>query len=74
MNDDSPCALRPDRLSTREEFLRATGDTPERLTEICWNRLAKLQTRTEEGGYAEQGELELAFRLGFASSSDDQLN
>ena len=74
MNDDSPCAPRPDRLSTREEFLRATGATPERLTEICWNKLAKLQTRTEEGGYVEQDELELAFLLEFASLSDDQLN
>lgn len=74
MKDDSLCGPGPDRLSTREEFLRATGDTPERLTEICWKNLAKLQTRTEEGGYAEQDELELAFLLGFASSSDDQLN
>lgn len=38
MNNNSSSAHWPDRLSAREEFLRATGDTPERLTELCWNK------------------------------------
>jgi hypothetical protein len=74
MRGSTSVSAQLDRLSTWEEFLSATSDTPEPRVDLFWNNGSAVLTRTEEGELPEISESDLALLLGFNQLNDELLN
>ncbi len=74
MKGDGPGSLAPDRLSTLEEILLATGRNPERVLQFCRGNGLVLELCIGLGDLAELSLEELEFLIHLTECRDQVVN